>query len=57
MKCPICQIVIRNVQLHLRKMAECSDKIEMEHFTEIHKEYKKQIDRIRNKIKTQKYEM
>ena len=54
MKCPICQIVAKNLQLHFKKKTGCSDKINLDHFVKIHEEYRKQKDKIRDRIKKQR---
>ena len=51
MECPICQIVVKNVQLHFRKKAGCCDKIELDHFNKTYEDYRKQNDKVRNRIK------
>jgi hypothetical protein len=51
MECPICRTLIKNVQLHFYRRIDCGDKVDMDHFTQIHEEYRKQNNRERDKIK------
>ena len=55
MECPICQTANKNVQLHFKKKTECSDKIDMGHFITIYEEYRKQNDRIKQRIRDQRF--
>ena len=57
MECPFCKLLTKNVHLHLKKMTGCSYNIDMDHFDENFKDYKKQIDRIKNVIKQRTFNM
>jgi hypothetical protein len=56
-ECPFCGIFAKNVLLHFQRKQECGNKINMEHFVTIHKEYKKENQRNNDRIRAQNYKL
>ena len=53
-ECPFCGIFIKNVQIHFQRKPECGVKIDMDHFKTVHEEYRKENNRIRDRMKKTK---
>ena len=43
MECPLCKIAVKNVHLHLTRMSNCGNKIDMDHFSNTFETYKKNL--------------
>jgi hypothetical protein len=54
-ECPFCGIFAKNVMLHFQRKQECGEKINLDHFVTIHKEYKKENERNKHRIRVQNY--
>ena len=55
MECPFCKIVVKNVSIHFERALQCGDKIDKNHFTTKFHQYKREIDKGKNKIYKQRY--
>ena len=55
LECPICRLSVKNVHLHFSRKADCGDKIDMDHFSNIFETYKKNVKKIKDNGKTLRY--
>ena len=55
MECPLCKIVVKNVNLHFERTLKCGNKIDRQHFSTNFHQYKRTIDKGKIKIYQQRY--
>ena len=46
MECPLCKIAVKNVHLHFSRKADCGNKIDMNHFSNIFETHKKNLRKV-----------